>query len=239
MVFEVVTIFPKILESYVSESILGRAVHSKKIKIRTHDLRRFSPDKKHHKVDDRPYGGGPGMVMQVEPFWKAVQHVKKLAIKTGLASLKRGGRARAGIPRRRVLLTSAKGKQLTQTDFKRWKSNYDQLIILCGRYEGIDERVSKFVDEEVSIGPYVMTGGELAAAIIVDGVTRLIPGVLGKDESAMEESHAQVGVGEHPQYTRPDIFSPKRGVRWPVPKILKTGDHQKISEWKKQLTKKL
>lgn len=225
MVFDLITIFPDIFDSYVSESILGRAVKQRRVKIRVHNLRRFSPDKKHHKVDDRPYGGGVGMVMQVEPFWKAVTAIKKLQV----------GKAR---PRRRVFLTSAKGKPVTQADFQRWKK-YDQLIVLCGRYEGVDERVMNFVDEEVSIGPYVLTGGELAAAVVVDGVTRLLPGVLGKDESSQEESHSIPGLGEYPQYTRPETFSPKRGVKWSVPEELKTGHHKLIAEWRKKHSKKV
>lgn len=226
MVFELITIFPEIFDSYISESILGRAVKQRLVKIRAHDLRKFSPDKKHHKVDDRPYGGGVGMVMQVEPFWKAVEAVKKSKIRQRVR------------PRRRVLLTSAKGKPITQADFQRWKK-YDQLIILCGRYEGVDERVMNFVDEEVSIGPYVLTGGELAAVVIVDGVTRLLPGVLGKDESSHEESHSIPGLGEYPQYTRPETFTPKRGVRWSVPQDLKTGHHKVIADWRKKQSKKV
>lgn len=217
MRFDLITIFPEIFDSYISESILGRAQRKRLVKVVTHNLRRFSADTKHRKVDDRPYGGGVGMVMQVQPFYKAVQHVHQL---------------KAGRGRRRVILTSAKGKLLTQTDLKRWTS-YDQLIILCGRYEGVDERVMKFVDEEICIGPYVLTGGELAAAVIVDGVARLLPGVLGKDESSMEESHSQTGVLEHPQYTRPETFSPKRGVQWTIPQVLKTGNHKRIQEWRK------
>lgn len=225
MVFELVTIFPEIFDSYVSESILGRAIKKRLIKVRVHNLRRFSPDTKHHKVDDRPYGGGPGMVMGVPAFWKSIQEITMLKVPVSTLG------ARKKNPRRRVLMTSAKGKIVTQADFKRW-TNYDQLIILCGRYEGIDERVTKFVDEEISIGPYVLTGGELAAAVIVDGVSRLLPGVLGKDESSTEESHSAVGVLEYPQYTRPDIFSPKRGIKWSVPTVLKTGNHKLISEWR-------
>lgn len=220
MVFEIVSIFPNIFASYFSTSILGRAIKNKKIRVRTHDLRRFSSDKKHHKVDDRPYGGGVGMVMQVEPFWKAVQHIKKLRV---------SGKSRA---KRRVLLTSAKGKQVTQADFKRW-SRYDQLIVLCGRYEGVDERVMNYVDEEICIGPFVLTGGELPAAVVVDGVTRLLPGVLGKDESSVEESHSKVGVMEFPQYTRPETFAPKKGVRWSIPAVLRTGNHKLIADWRK------
>ncbi len=171
--------------------------------------------------------------MQVEPFWKAVQAVKKLVVPKGLR------RTHGKNPKRRVLMTSAKGKLVTQADLQRWKSNYDQLIILCGRYEGVDERVMKFVDEAISIGPYVLTGGELAAAVVVDGVTRLLPGVLGKDESSQEESHSEVGVLEYPQYTRPEIFTPKRGTHWSVPEVLKTGNHKLIAEWRKKQSKKL
>lgn len=226
MVFDLITIFPDIFASYFSESILGRAVQQRKIRIRAHDLRKYSPDKKHHKVDDRPYGGGVGMVMQVEPFWKAVRAVKKLSV---------SGKKK---PRQRVLLTSAKGTPVTQADFQRWKK-YDQLIMLCGRYEGVDERVMQFVDEEVAIGPYVLTGGELAAAVIVDGVARLLPGVLGKDESSHEESHSTPGVGEYPHYTRPETFVPKRGVSWSIPDELKTGHHKKIAEWRKKHSKQV
>lgn len=231
MVFELVTIFPEIFDSYISESILGRAVKKRLIKIRIHNLRRFSPDKKHHKVDDRPYGGGPGMVMGVPAFWKSVQHLTKLNV-----PIIHGARRKTA--RRRVLMTSAKGTPVTQADFKRW-SGYDQLIILCGRYEGIDDRVTKFVDEEISIGSYVLTGGELPAAVVVDGVSRLLPGVLGTDESSTEESHSAIGVLEYPQYTRPDTFSPKRGIRWSVPAVLKTGNHKLISEWRKQHSKRV
>lgn len=226
MRFDLITIFPKIFDSYFSESILGRAVKQRRVTIRTHDLRKYSPDKKHHKVDDRPYGGGVGMVMQVEPFWKAVAAAKKIKM------------AGKGRPRRRVLLTSAKGTPVTQADLQRWKK-FDQLIILCGRYEGVDERVMKFVDEEISIGPYVLTGGELAAAVVVDGVTRLLPGVLGKDESSQEESHSIPGLGEYPHYTRPETFSPKRSVKWSVPEELKTGHHKLIAEWRKKQSKKV
>lgn len=226
MRFDLITIFPKIFDSYFSESILGRAVKQRRVNIRAHDLRKYSPDKKHHKVDDRPYGGGVGMIMQVEPFWKAVVAAKKIKVP---------GKNR---PRRRVLLTAAKGKPVTQADLQRWKK-YDQLIILCGRYEGVDERVMNVVDEEISIGPYVLTGGELAAAVVVDGVTRLLPGVLGKDESSHEESHSIPGLGEYPQYTRPEIFSPKRGVKWSVPDELKTGHHKLIAEWRKKHSKQV
>ncbi len=205
MQFDLITIFPKIFESYFGESILKRAQEKKKIKIKAHDLRSFSSDK-HKNVDDKPYGGGVGMVMQVEPIAKAIKKIKK--------------------KNSRVILLSAKGKLVKQKDFKRW-TKYDQLVLVSGRYEGVDERVKKFIDEEVSIGEYVLTGGELGSMIIVDGVSRLLPGVLGKDESSKDESYSDGKTLEYPQYTRPEDY---KGLR--VPKILLSGDHKKIEEWR-------
>lgn len=203
--FDLITIFPEIFESYFKESILGRAQKNKKIKIKAHDLRPFSSDK-HKNVDDKPYGGGVGMVMQVGPIAKAIKKIKK--------------------KNSRVILLSAKGKVLKQKDFKRW-TKYDQIVLISGRYEGVDERVRKFIDEEISIGEYVLTGGELGSMIIVDGVSRLLPGVLGKDESSQDESYSDGKTKEYPQYTRPEEYE---GLK--VPKVLLSGDHQKIKEWR-------
>ncbi len=205
MRFDLVTIFPKIFDSYFGESILKRAQENKKIKIKAHDLRVFSSDK-HKNVDDKPYGGGVGMVMQVEPIAKCIKKVKK--------------------KNSRVILLSAKGKVLKQKDFQRW-TKYDQLVLVSGRYEGVDERVKKFIDEEVSIGEYVLTGGELGSMIIVDGVSRLLPGVLGKDESSKDESYSDGKTLEYPQYTRPEEYE---GLK--VPEVLLSGDHKKIAEWR-------
>lgn len=215
MRIDILTIFPEMFSGYFSESIIKRAIERGLLDIRAHDLRAWSRDK-HHKVDDKPYGGGPGMVMKVEPFDRA------------LKALKANGRGT------RVILMSAKGKTFSQKDAKRL-AKYRRLILLCGRYEGVDERVAKnLADEEISIGNYVLTGGELPAMVISDAVSRHVPGVLGKAESLKEESHDAEGLTEYPQYTRPDDYSPAKGKHWRVPKELLSGDHAKIAEWRKK-----
>jgi tRNA (guanine37-N1)-methyltransferase len=218
MRFDILTIFPPMFSGYFGESIIKRAVERGTLDIRVHDLRDWSEDK-HRKVDDRPFGGGPGMVMGVGPFDRA------------LKSLKAGKRGD------RVILLSAKGKRFVHTDAVRL-AKYKRIILLCGRYEGVDERVAKHLaDEELSIGDYVLTGGELPAMVVVDAVSRHVPGVLGKDTSLAEESHAEAGKTEYPQYTRPEVYSPKKGIRWKVPKELLTGDHAKIAEWRQKKRK--
>jgi tRNA (guanine-N1)-methyltransferase len=152
------------------------------------------------------------MVMKVEPVYKALKAIPKKG-------------------KRRVLLMSAKGKEFAQADARRL-SNYYQLVLVCPRYEGVDERVLDYVDEEISIGPYVLTGGELPAMVVMDAVTRLIPGALGKSESSVDESHSVRGVLEYPQYTRPEVFRRKR-----VPKVLLSGDHKKIATWRERMKK--
>lgn len=217
MKFDILTIFPKIFDSYFGESILKRAQEKRLIKITAHNLRDFTKDK-HHKVDDKPYGGGPGMVLKVEPIYRAVQKLK-----THNSRLKT-----------RVILFSTRGKKLDSKTAKRL-SKYDQLILICGRYEGVDERVAKYIaNEEISIGDYVLSGGELPAMILVEAVSRYIPGVLGKYESLEEIK------GSYPVYTRPEVFVPKgigyrvKGKGWKVPKILLSGSHKKIEEWRRK-----
>lgn len=245
MRFDVITIFPHIFDSYFSESILGRAQKNRLIKIGVHNLRRWTSDK-HKTVDDKPYGGGVGMIFKVEPIFKAAVALNKLKVKSEKLKI-----------RRRIILFSAKGKQFTQADARRL-AKYDQLILICGRYEGVDERVAEhIVDEELSVGNFVLTGGEIPAMIVVDAVSRLVPGVLGKKESLIEESFSKrlrttdyglrpdrnflaVDRGqwtvseylEYPQYTRPENF---RG--WKVPEVLLSGDHQKIAEWRLKQSK--
>ncbi len=205
---DILTIFPESCEPYLAASILGRAQKAKRLDLRAHDLRRWSHDR-HKKVDDKPFGGGPGMVMKVAPFDEA------------LKSFKLGKKSR-------VILTSAKGALFTQADARRL-AKYDRLVFLCGRYEGVDERVAEHLaDEELSIGPYVLTGGELPALVMTDAIARLRPGVLGAEESLAEESWGKDGGVEYPQYTRPESY---RG--WKVPEILLSGDHAKIAEWRK------
>lgn len=216
MNFEIITIFPEIFNSYFKESIISKAREKKLININIHDLRDFSEDK-HKNVDDNPFGGGLGMVMKVGPVYSAVKKLKKKGSK--------------------VVLFSPRGKKFNQkiaTELSRHKN----LILICGRYEGVDERVSKKIaDMELSIGDYVLMGGELPAMVVLETVSRLIPGVIGKKEFLQERISEKGGFIEYPQYTRPETFSPKKGINWKVPKVLLSGDHKKIEEWKKKKKK--
>lgn len=215
--FDILTIFPKIFDSYFSESIIKRALKKKLIKIRIYDLRRFSKDK-HRKVDDRPYGGGPGMILKVEPIYEALKEIKKIRKR-----------------KRKIVLLTPKGKLFDQKLAQSF-SQLDQLVLICGRYEGVDARVEEFVDEKISVGNFILTGGELAAMIIVDAVTRLVPGVIRK-ESLKEESFLEsFGKYEYPQYTRPAVFKVKikgKIKKLSVPEVLLSGNHKKIEEWRK------
>ena len=215
MKFEIITIFPDFFQSFTRNALLARAIKKKIIKITAHNLRKFTRDH-HQTVDGRPYGGGAGMVMLVEPIGKAVK------------ALTRTGRGR----KTRVILFSAKGKKLTQAKARAW-SKLDQLIFICGRYEGIDERVAQHIaDEEVSIGDYVLFGGEVPAMVVMEAVSRLLPGAVGKSESVQNESFSQ-GILEHPHYTRPEALKIKGKMRR-VPKVLLSGNHKLISEWRKK-----
>ncbi|MDH4330479.1 MAG: tRNA (guanosine(37)-N1)-methyltransferase TrmD [Candidatus Moranbacteria bacterium] len=212
MTFHIITIFPEIFESYFSESIIGRAKKEGLIDIKIYNLRDYTHDK-HKTVDDTPYGGGAGMVMKVEPIFEAVSGIKEKIGKDKKA---------------RVVLFAAKGQKYTQSDSKRLL-DYDDIIFICGRYEGIDERVREnLADEEISIGDYVLTGGEIPAMVLVDSISRHIPGVLGNPESLDEESHGEIDL-EYPQYTKPEQFN-----EWKVPEVLLSGDHKKIKEWREK-----
>jgi tRNA (guanine37-N1)-methyltransferase len=203
-------------------SILGRGEKAKALSIHVHQLRDWTHDN-HKTVDDKPFGGGPGMVMKVAPFHEALVALK---VRT------KDGTKTASAKKTRVIVTSAKGKPFTQQEAVRL-SKYDRLVFLCGRYEGIDERViEQLCDEELSIGPYVLTGGELPAMVMADAVARLRPGVLGKAESLARESHTIEGELEHAQYTRPDVYKAGKKL-WKVPDVLLSGDHKKIEEWRK------
>ncbi|MBF0503902.1 MAG: tRNA (guanosine(37)-N1)-methyltransferase TrmD [Candidatus Omnitrophica bacterium] len=205
--FDIITIFPTMFVPVFNESILKRAQEKKRIAIRVHDLRDYTDDKKHRKIDDRPFGGGPGMVMMPQPLFDAVKAIK--------------GRRKA-----KVIYTSPAGKPFTQFHAKRL-TKAKNLIIICGHYEGIDERVREsLVDEELSVGDYVLTGGEIPAMLIVDAITRLIPGVLGKKESLIHESFED-NLLEGPQYTRPANFRGKK-----VPDVLLSGNHKTIEIWR-------
>lgn len=242
MHFDIITIFPEIFDSFISQSLIARAIKKRLISIRVHNLRDWTNDP-HKTVDGRPYGGGAGMVLKVEPIYKAVQ------------SLKSKFKNQNGKLKSRIILLSAKGKQFTQKDARRL-SKYGQLIFICGRYEGVDERVAQYIaDEEISVGPYVLFGGEVPAMTIIEAVSRLIPGVVAKEESIQNESFSDTNseIKEYPQYTRPEVFEPiakrkaqsvskKNDLRlaisdkqaWRVPKVLLSGNHKKIASWRKK-----
>ncbi|MCH8741886.1 tRNA (guanosine(37)-N1)-methyltransferase TrmD [Patescibacteria group bacterium] len=231
MTFNIITIFPDIFYSYFKESIIKRALKNGLIKINIHNLRDWTEDS-HKTVDDKPYGGGIGMVLKVEPIYKTVQFLKKERQKS---KNKIQGQARYGAGKKtKVILFTPRGKKFNQRMAYQF-SQLDQLIFICGRYEGVDERVAKHIaDVELSIGDYVLMGGELPAMIIVEAVARLIPGVLGKPSLLKERISKEKGFIEFQQYTRPEIFSPKKRVKWRVPKVLLSGDHKKIEEWRRK-----
>ncbi len=208
MKFDILTLFPNMFSSPLRESILGKAVEKGLIQIQTTNIRDFALDK-HHVVDDAPYGGGQGMVMKVEPIARAIESVKSRD------------------PSARTIYLTPQGKPFDQ-DLARRFSTQPHLVLLCGRYEGVDERAREFIDEEISIGDYVLTGGELAAMVVIDAVSRFIPGVLGSDRSAEEDSFFK-SLLEYPQYTRPVDF---RGRR--VPEVLLSGNHSAISLWRRR-----
>jgi len=228
MKFNIITIFPKIFDSYFNEGIIKRAQKNKIIDIKIHNLRDWTTDK-HKTVDDTPYGGGAGMVMKIEPLYKALSSVilnDPAHCGGSEESLKRNKQKK-----RKIILLSAKGKKWDQQMAKKY-SRLDNIILICGRYEGVDERIKNFIDEEFSIGDYVLTGGEIGAMAIVDSITRLLPGALGNKESTIDESHAKKGILEYPQYTKPAIFQ-FGNKKLKVPPILLSGNHKKIEEWRR------
>ncbi len=207
MRLDVLTIFPRIFDSPLRESLLGKAISGGLVDVRIHDIRDHATDK-HRQVDDESFGGGPGMVMMAEPVFRAVESL--------------------GEGEKRVLLLSPAGKRLGQA-LARELSREPWLVLICGRYEGVDERVPEGLPaEEVSIGDYVLSGGEVPALVVIEAVTRLIPGVVGKEESLAAESFEE-GMLDHPQYTRPQEL---RGMR--VPDELVSGDHARIEEWRRR-----
>lgn len=231
MTFHIVTIFPNIFDSYFQESIIYRAQKDKKVDIKIYDLRVYANDK-HKTVDDTQYGGGPGMVLKVDSIWRCVEFIKsRISASSSLSGDKlANGKSRES--KLLVLLTSAKGNEYTQRKAKKLKC-YTDIIIICGRYEGVDERVAqKIADEEISIGKYILTGGEIPAMVIVDSVARLIPGVLGNEDSLLSESHDKQGIIDHPVYTRPSNFQ-----GWEVPAELLSGNHKIIKQWREDKRK--
>jgi len=213
--FDIITIFPDILSSYTNESLFKRAQKNNLVKINTHNLRDYTKDK-HKKVDEKIYGGGVGLLFKIEPIIRALKGIKK----------KRN---------RRVILLSPTGKKFDQKMSEKL-SKYNQLIFVCPRYEGIDARVEKMIDEKISIGDYVLTGGELPAMVIIDAVCRHIPGFVGKQESVAEDSFKSEGYLEFPQYTRPEEIK-YQGKKLRVPKVLLSGNHAEIEKWRESKSK--
>jgi len=217
--FDIITIFPKIFESFLKESFIKKAQEKRLIKINIHNLRDFTTDQ-HKTVDDRPYGGGLGMVLKVEPIFKAIKEIKRIK--------------RLSDKKRKIILFTPRGKKFNQK-IAYSLSRLNQLILICGRYEGVDERVAKYIaDLELSIGDYDLMGGELPAMVVIETVVRLIPGVLGKPQLLKERITKEKGFIECSQYTRPEVFKPKRGIKWQVPEVLLSGHHQKIADWRKK-----
>ena len=209
MKIQIITLFPEMFEGVLNASMLRKAQQKKLVNYQLINLRDFGigPRKQ---VDDTPYGGGDGMVLRIEPLYKAVQFAK----------------SKVPSPKSKVVLMTPRGQVFSQT-MARELSKLDDLILICGRYEGYDERVVRFVDEQISIGEYVLTGGELPAMVVADAVTRLVPGVLGGATSAELESFSEGQLREHPHYTRPEEF---RGIS--VPEVLLSGDHAAVNEWR-------
>ena len=206
MNFDVITLFPKAFELINNLGVITRALDKNIIKVNLHDLREYGQGA-YRQVDDKPYGGGSGMVLKPEPIYKAHDSINKLS-------------------KSRTLLMTPQGKVLKQEDLLRWTA-YDQLIIICGQYEGFDERIRFLADEEISIGDYVLSGGEIPAISIINGLTRLLPGTLGNSVSLQDESHNN-SLLEYPHYTRPKIFRDMK-----VPDVLINGNHKEIELWRK------
>ena len=224
MRFDIITIFPKIFDSYFNESIIKRAQKKRKIKINVVNLRNFATDK-HNTVDEKPYGGGAGVVLMTEPLIKAVDYVKKSGKNKKI----------------KIVVLSVKGKQFNQKTAYNWAKKYDRIIFITGRYEGIDERVKTILKaDEISIGPYITMDGDVAVMVIISALTRLIPNVINwnslKDESFLRKiisREAKTGELEYPHYTRPEVIKYKN-KKYAVPKVLLSGNHKKIEEWRKK-----
>lgn len=224
MKFHVVTLFPEVIDAYVQASILGRAQREKLLEVKSYQLR-DSVTNKWGKADERPYGGGPGMIIQAEPVIAAVEAILKKIKPT--KNKKKNGLIYQATSKTKVLITAAGGKLLTNAYAKNLSKKYSDVIIICGRYEGIDARAKKVLKaEEVSVGPYILTGGEVPAMAIIDATARQIPGVLGKFES-LEESR----VASHEIYTRPEVLVHK-GKKYKVPKVLLSGNHKLLDAWR-------
>lgn len=214
--FDIITIFPDFFREVIDCGILRRARNAGLVDVKAHDLRQWTTDK-HHVVDDRPFGGGDGMILKPEPIFTAVEALTATSRKEDLPA------------KTRVVLLSAQGQTFSQSLAQDFATNTTHVVLLCGRYEGVDERVAEaLVTDEISIGDYVLSGGEPAAVVVVDAVVRLLPGALGSETSALFESFSE-GLLDHPQYTRPPDF---RGMK--VPEVLLSGNHAEIERWRKE-----
>ncbi len=211
MRFDIITLFPSIFSGYLTQSLLAKAIERGLVEIHIHDLRDWSTDHKHHKIDDRPYGGGPGMLICVDPVVHCVEAVQKMIAQTGV-----------------VVMLTPQGDKLDQRRVETL-ARYERMILLCGRYEGFDQRVVDILNpSELSVGDYVLNGGEVASMVVVDSTVRLIPGVLGDEQSSWDDSFSRGNrLLEFPQYTRPPEF---RGHS--VPDVLLSGDHKRIADWR-------
>lgn len=217
MRFDIITLFPEMFSGPLTESILKRAQEKRLVTINLYNLRDWATDK-HKTVDNTPYGGGAGMVIRVDVVDAAIANIKKQ-----IASIRN-----QKIKKVRTIVFTPRGKKFAQKEAERL-SKYDAIILLAGHYEGFDKRVHELADEEISIGDYVLTGGELPAMVVVDAVARLVPGVLGNPDSPKDESFSFDASAEYPQYTKPEVYKGKR-----VPEVLLSGDHKKIAEWRQQ-----
>ena len=217
MQIDILTTFPEMFVGPFDSSMVKRAQEKGLVKIRLHNLRDWTSDN-HRSTDDHPFGGGPGMVMMIEPIDKALESIH----------------AHKNTPRQQIILTSAKGSLFTQQSAQSMSKELDRVIFICGHYEGVDERVALYlVDEEMRIGNFVLTGGELASMVMTDSIVRLIPGVLGDEQSIITESHSEEGYLEFPQYTRPQTYK-----TWEVPNVLLKGNHKEIEDWREKMSKR-
>ena len=238
MKIDILTLFPEMFKGPFDESIVRRAIEKNLVEINIHNLRKWTKDK-HRTVDDRPFGGGTGMVLMIQPIEDAVESLKLKVKSEKLKVINKNSKLKE-----KVILLSPRGKPYNQKLAKKF-SQFDHLILICGHYEGVDERVSDLVDEEISIGDYVLTGGELPAMVIVDSIVRLIPKVLEKSDAVKNESFSKLKIEnskienllEYPQYTRPSDYKGKK-----VPEVLLSGNHKEINKWRLEkaleLTKK-
>ncbi|HOY56043.1 MAG TPA: tRNA (guanosine(37)-N1)-methyltransferase TrmD [bacterium] len=219
MRFDIITIFPQLFDSFLNASLIKKATDKKISHFKIHNLRDWASDK-HKKVDDRPFGGGAGMILKPEPLFKAIKALKSRSKKN----------------KTKVILLAPAGHQFSQPMAKKWLE-VDQIILICGRYEGVDARVEKIIDEKISIGPYVLSGGEVAAMVVMEAVVRLVPGYMSNPASLKEETFEQ-NLYEYPQYTRPESLLAD-GKEHTVPRVLLSGDHQKIVAWRQRHRRKI